>query len=355
DGTTHDLVIIQPKGDILLNVLFKDTSACRRSVLSEASTKFHAAKVDTLYTRVLFRVDWKALTDKSKYFSVLLGGNFGEGENIKKAFAEVAAKGLEPAELEASQLPQVEIEDDDEATRTMGREHVFGDMMRIIHNLAPIFRPISLTYLAVLIALADRFGFLCPPLTTLSTFVKFKYPVSGSEEVLRKTCLIYYYTNQFQRFAEVTRELIQRNSQWKAGSGEELSAAASTLWYDLPGGIESNHSMPSCILRTIQSVLVHFLSLYTSRKRQCRFGYDSSPACDSFQLGEMVKFLTRKALLSLVPFQAVSPDDLDHFEPRTYDGSIDELIGTLRAWPEHQVDQNHKHCGPRVTIMPILK
>lgn len=84
-------------------------------------------------------------------------------------------------------------------------------------------------------------------------------------------------------------------------------------------------------------------------------GYDSSPACDSFQLGEMIKFLTRKSLLFLVPFQAVSPEDPEYVWPEPYTGDIEHLIGLLRQCPSYQLDKNHSHCGLRAKILPGLE
>lgn len=68
-------------------------------------------------------------------------------------------------------------------------------------------------------------------------------------------------------------------------------------------------------MTALSSIPAHFLELYTHRTRnglrQCKLGYDSSSACDSFQLGEMVKFLVSKNLLSLVTFSPSYPDERD--------------------------------------------
>jgi hypothetical protein len=99
---------------------------------------------------------------------------------------------------------------------------------------------------------------------------------------------------------------------------------------------------------------MHFIGLYTSRIRQCALGYDSSGACDSFQLGETIKFLSKKGLLFLIPFQTASPEDPDYIWPEAYTGDIDNLIGLLRQFPPYQLDTNHHHCGLRVRILPAL-
>lgn len=104
-----------------------------------------------------------------------------------------------------------------------------------------------------------------------------------------------------------------------------------------------------CILSTISSLQSHFLALYTSNKRQCNHFYDSSIACDSFQLGEMIKFLTRKGLLILV-----SPLSSDEEYPGDYNGDVENLLTVLRQCPSYQIDQNHIRCGLRTRIIPAL-
>ena len=48
------------------------------------------------------------------------------------------------------------------------------------------------------------------------------------------------------------------------------------------------------LLETIGSVQNYFVNLYTFQPNQCRLGYDTSPACNSFQLGEMIRFFARR-------------------------------------------------------------
>jgi hypothetical protein len=69
----------------------------------------------------------------------------------------------------------------------------------------------------------------------------------------------------------------------------------------------------------------------------------------------MIKFLTRKGLLSLIPFQAVSPEDPSYVWPEPYMGDIEHLIGLLRQCPSYQLDKNHSHCGLRSKILPALE
>lgn len=68
----------------------------------------------------------------------------------------------------------------------------------------------------------------------------------------------------------------------------------------------------------------------------------------------MIKFLTKKNLLSLVPFRAVSPEDPEYIWPDAYSGDVDFLITILRQCPSYQIDHNHGHCGLRTKLLPAL-
>ena len=102
------------------------------------------------------------------------------------------------------------------------------------------------------------------------------------------------------------------------------------------------------ILETINSIQQYFLERYTSRERQCKLGYDSSAQCDSFQLGEMIKFFTR---IRTIRLQGIMFDDHEVFP---YSEDIERLLETLQQCPAYQVTSFHAHCGLRARLMPIL-
>lgn len=103
------------------------------------------------------------------------------------------------------------------------------------------------------------------------------------------------------------------------------------------------------VLETISSLQSHFINLYASKQPQCKLGYDSSPQCDSFQLGEMVRFFTRKGLLHLQSTFAEPTDNL------TYPANMIDLLHALRECPMYQIDRNHTHCGLRSRFYPALE
>ena len=105
----------------------------------------------------------------------------------------------------------------------------------------------------------------------------------------------------------------------------------------------------NCILATISSIQDHFLRLYASKTRHCKLGYDSSSQCDSFQLGEMVRFFVKRGTLEL---------QSRLFESQgchSYIGSINVLLTSLGDCPEYQIDQYHKHCGLRSQFRPAIE
>jgi len=102
------------------------------------------------------------------------------------------------------------------------------------------------------------------------------------------------------------------------------------------------------ILETINSLQAHFLKLYTSGERQCKMGYDTSLQCDSFQLGEMVRFFMKMCTLRL------QGTIYDNAEPTYYSGDIGRLLDSLRQCSSYQIDQHHSHCGLRTKLIPLL-
>ncbi|RYP00498.1 hypothetical protein DL764_006490 [Monosporascus ibericus] len=238
---------------------------------------------------------------------------------------------------------------------------------------------IGMQFVVALAVLADRFDCAAPVsrwLVAAGQTQKFKWPVTtrkavsgrddllansmtrATEEALRQKILVSWLLDLPVRFQNATRELIMNGScRWSAFAAEEDESLDASWWY-LPDGLEQElQYRRHCILNTIASIQRHFLSLYASRSggRQCKLGYDSSAACDSYQLGEMLKFLTHKNLLFLVDF---SPRSLFDAVPDCALVPVvvenGGLLAALRQCPGYQVDKNHSNCGLRTRLLPIL-
>lgn len=241
DDEQHKVVEIRATGDVILDVTFVNTSACTRSIPSDVIHR-RTSRPPVSSTRILYRVRLETLKKNSIYFSHLLGSDvFGEGRAIKDAFTKLRDSKLAPSEIDASLLPRIKIVDEDDATRTLGREHVFRDMLRIIHGAEHLTKPVNLNYLSVLVVLADRFDCLAPISRYFTgTFSKFKYPQTldrNAEETLRQKILIFYHTKQAMHLASATKELILRGSvKWHASNDDD---GLFTAWWNLPDGLES--------------------------------------------------------------------------------------------------------------------
>lgn len=100
-----------------------------------------------------------------------------------------------------------------------------------------------------------------------------------------------------------------------------------------------------CILETLDSLQAYVLSLYTEGTQMCKLGYDTSPQCDSFQLGLYTRYLKRSKLLDLRSTFFAAPEN----DP--YEGDVSSLLDKLRSCPSYQIDQLHSHCGPRKILL----
>ncbi|KXJ96631.1 hypothetical protein Micbo1qcDRAFT_199422 [Microdochium bolleyi] len=233
-------------------------------------------------------------------------------------------------------------------------------------------------YVTTLAVLADRFDCTEPVSSYLKESLKYRWPATSSrkvplgsgrggddspglsraaEDVLRQKILVGWLLNLPIVFKNGTKELIlSGSSRWGAFATEdehEQNDKPDASWWYLPEGLEEElQYRRQCVLNAVAGIQQHFLMLYSSRSapRQCKLGYDSSAACDSYQLGEIVRFLANKSLLFLVDF---GPSSLDRVVD-TAQITVDSLITTLRQCPSYQIDKNHNNCGLRTRMLPIL-
>ncbi|UKZ59153.1 uncharacterized protein TrAtP1_000469 [Trichoderma atroviride] len=363
DGPT--VVNIAEAGDIILDVTFetsKETLKKSQKASALALKKPSGAPQPALKRKVTvaYRVSQAALKKHSQYFANLLSNpKFSEASAIDEVYKKLAALKIEPGKADAADLPWIRITDDDEATKAAGREHVFEDMLKIIHQ-KPLKAPrVGLSEVTTMAILADRFDCLTAvarslnglrwPVTNNRPFADDSGRNTDAEQTLREKILVSWLLSNGMKLHQAARELVVRGSRlWSDYSEEreELTAA----WWHLPEGIEEElEYRRECVLNTIASVQRHFLNLYCSKERQCKLGYDSSGACDSFQLGQMLKFLVSKNLLFLVDYTSPSLEAVP-------DGAminIDDLLNTLKQCPNYQIDKHHTNCGLKIRMDPI--
>lgn len=362
----QQLINVTNHGDIVLSVTFITSDATlKRSRKAVSRTSIATEPPGTLAPtlRIAYRVSLNVLTRHSQYFGNLLTNpSFREAQLISTTHAALFARKIKASEADPLDLPWVLITDDDEATQSAARQHALEDMLRIMHALPIKATRVVMAYMTTLAIVADRFD--CTAIVARSLAdLKFKWPVTTArpyvdekgrttevEKVLRQKILVAWLLNQPMRLHQASRELLMRGSRlWGpyTDDGTDLSAA----WWNLPESIEEELQLRrECILNTISSIQTHFIALYSSRDRQCKMGYDSSAACDSFQFGQMIKFFLSKNLLYMVDYSPASVDKLSD----TSLFHVDDLLATLKQCPNYQVDKHHMNCGLRMRIDPIL-
>ncbi|KAK5662843.1 hypothetical protein OQA88_6254 [Cercophora sp. LCS_1] len=365
-----EIVEIAADGDILLDVTFetsKETLKAARKAAKPRPGQKDAPPVFRPKVRLGFRVRALTLRQCSKFFDTQLDyTKFFEGRSIASAHERLSLQQVNPSEAPAGDLPLVEILVDDQATKSAGQETIFGDLMRILHEKEPVTKPLTIKYLATLAVLSDRFDCIGPVARGLHGRLNIKWPATHArlsredgdssltiavEETLRQKILVSWRFDQTTTFSEATRELVMYGSRkWSLALEEEEVDEA--IWWGLPDGLERELKYRrECVLNTIASIQRYFIRRYTSRKRQCTLGYDSSASCDSYQLGEMVKFLVSHDLMSLADF---SPSSLSEMTQDYAAVDINHIISALRQCPSYQIDKNHTNCGWRTRLLPIL-
>lgn len=305
-----------------------------------------------------YRVDSKVLQQTSRYFENLLSDRFSEGRQLASALKDLKVDSSGALEASVNKLPHIQIVNVGRIAiaKDSSLKPLLADFLHIIHGHDLTVTSPPLTNVANLAVVADRFD----AVAVLSRYIqrkkflqlidvktKGKPPPAATEDRVRQKLLVGLLFDYPAWVTKSSKHIILRDSvQWRPGTEEDHTKA---LWWDIPGGVEDELvQRREYILETINSLQAHFLKLYTSGERQCKLGYDTSLQCDSFQLGEMVRFFHKIDTLRL------QGKIYDNQEPVYYLGDIDRLLSSLRQCSNYQVDSNHGHCGLRSRLLPLL-
>lgn len=154
DGVSQVLIEVRGSGDVILEVAFENTAACNKSIPADKIKELRVRKCDIPSPKMYYRVDLETLKKNSKYFSKLLGSDvFGEGVAIKDIFSRLRLEDVKPSTTAAEKLPRVPMVNDELGTRTLGREMVFLDLLRVLHGEDHVTKPVTLLYLSVLVSI----------------------------------------------------------------------------------------------------------------------------------------------------------------------------------------------------------
>ena len=326
-----------------------------------------------------YRVSIECLRKNSQYFDSMLDPEkFAEGIAIKNRLEELSTNYGPSTTLPFDELPTLAmleiLEINHRVTSTITLLELF---LFVLHGKTPKwpFHPSeSMQSLAQLMLMADRFSaievtkrYVYDKHITTSGYVHPLASARRKDLQLRCKLLAGLYLGEVEWIRHGSAKLIVEGShQWSLGSRFKENEETTPAWFHLPGGFEGQSARFSsrlfrpliqcseeliarrqALLDTISSIQKHFVSLYSSKELQCKKGYSNSQECDSFHLGEMVKFFLRKGTLEIQNIYA------DH-DGREYEGDITELIAQLKECPTYQVDNNHSHCGVRQRMAPLL-
>ncbi|KAI9745368.1 MAG: hypothetical protein M1835_002604 [Candelina submexicana] len=292
----------------------------------------------------LYRVDTRRIRDASSYFDKLLHPErFSEGLAVFMAQQKLRSRYAESSLVPWDELPRIGISDAGQTSKANLFEKYLKDFLRILHGLNISTSRPSTSYFANIAIIADRLE----ALPVVVAYIKKsnwlqkldsqpnKIRRAFSQERLRQRLLVGSLLDYPDWIESASERLIVGSQQIKDPQGDISHDVDDAMWWDLPGCLEVELSYRrECILGTINSLQLHFLQLYTSKARQCKLGYDSSAQCDSFQLGEMVRFFTR---MGTIRMRGLIYDASEAAEP--YDGDIQQLLENLRQCPSYQIDQ----------------
>jgi hypothetical protein len=131
----YPLLDVRSTGDLILDVTFKNTAECTKSIPKDALRELRSKRLPVPSPRIFYRVRLETLKKHSEYFRTLLTPPFAEGVMVAETLSHLAKTNQNPTAVEAEQLPKVRIVDEDTATKTIGRELIFRDLLQLLHGV----------------------------------------------------------------------------------------------------------------------------------------------------------------------------------------------------------------------------
>ena len=321
---------------------------------------------------IRYRVCSGALSRVSAYFQTLLyDGKFAESIHFQQERRRLLEAHGDLKHVCADLLPTVHITDLGSVPKGVLLDLPFAVVLRILHGTHDQNQFLSTEQLATIAIIADRFelteylgnvfrrgSFSCKRAFSRSLTMSASSSSARLEETLRQILLIATIFRLPDPLTQLSSRLVMNGSKNWSVYDPDLSDD-SAMWWDLPHNLEEELSTRrNRILATLASLQQHFIALYSNPKTlQCTLGYDTSPACDSFQFGEMIRFFSRCGTLNLSStfYHPQHDDNSDLETPATYKGNLMTLYDILKACPSRQIDNNHKHCGLRTRFIPALE
>ncbi|KAJ5725266.1 uncharacterized protein N7483_006623 [Penicillium malachiteum] len=214
--------------------------------------------------------------------------------------------------------------------------------------------------------------------------------VDMKEERIRQIIFISKLLKDHAIFQVMTHTLLILGSRFwnNAPEGPDVD---SFYWNYLSDNIEEElYYRRQCVMNTITDLQAYFMRAYgvlddpnprpspapnrmlgaafsTSTQTtqfQCRGGMGNSSQCDTFELGQMIRFFAMRSRTVFLGSNIIDPDfnldplgsddGVDFTQQGPASESIISIISTLRRYPDYQVDSYHGSCGVRRRLLPII-
>ncbi|OJJ45706.1 hypothetical protein ASPZODRAFT_68530 [Penicilliopsis zonata CBS 506.65] len=364
-----------------------------------------------------WQVNSEDLIRNSPYFRALLDPNkFIEGRTFMEQKAVYTSQvsfendtPLDEGQDSSGFLPSVHLPTKESALPRLGMEAVElflkilcstsldCEAKEVFHREVK-YKPVSLV--AKVVEIADIFNSPQAVRTCLhdsayaygknkNPFYRFSAPLlKMSEDRLRQALCIAIFLQDEGIVQVLSHTLVIAGSKvWVNGVAERRE---SPRWTYFPAGIEEElYYRRQCVLNTITDLQAYFLRIYgaledegpsttpthqvnKSRPFQCRWGFDNSSACDSFHLGQMMRFFALRTKTIFLGSTLIDPDfsledeeeeeEEEEEKEQGFDAPLQPpptdilaLIASLKQCPDYQIDLNHSGCGIRRRLLPALE
>ena len=324
---------------------------------------------------VAFRCSSTVLRSNSPYFNTLLDPTkFSEGRKFQQEEESIVLQYGDLRDIPFEALPRLLIPEVGDLPQEDGHcLPALAVFLQMLHGVKisvwdqDVYHRVHI--LTLLSIIADRFA----ATTLILRHVEEKLNKDeryfgldvGDESFIRRKLLVAFLLGLSFWVKRYTARLVCRGSQrWQECTADSkvrpssptLKDDGEALWWRLPHGVEEEllcrHQF---VLETIGSIPKYFLNLYVSTDRQCTLYYENSRQCDLYQLGEMIRFLSRKELLYLDLPMLLRTSATSETSTSLPTHDVHQIICKLKEIPEYQVDRNHIHCGLRVRMLPLLE
>ncbi|KAJ5614622.1 hypothetical protein N7528_008276 [Penicillium herquei] len=387
--------IISPNGDLIIE--HTDTSATTG--------------------KIAWQVSVTSLTENSRYFEAMLDPEkFSEGRSLAQQLQALKIKaeshsGSNLDSVHGISLPVIQLSENP-VVKLCGTD-ILGLFLKVLclesmddttnslfQEALKIETPATI---ARLIQVADSFN-STDRVAHVLRLVKYQYGPKGKMSISRfDAALVDMKEDRIRQIIFISKLLtddiitrVMTHTLLILGSRFWINAPEgpdvdSFYWNYLSDNVEEElYYRRQCVMNTITDLQAHFMRAYgvledpnskptpapnrmlgaafstsvQTTQFQCRGGMGNASQCDTFQLGQMIRFFTMRSKTVFLGSNIIDPEfnleplgndyEIDSKQQVPASESITSILSTLRQYPDYQVDSYHGSCGVRRRLLPII-